>query len=91
MSHAEVLDMSAEELAHWQVYFQTYPFDDFKDYANFGNLLALLYNINRGDKPARDAFDFLPKFLTPDGKPMKQETLKNRVNLLKKIFKDKKP
>ena len=76
-SHAEVMDLGASELLHWQIYYSTYPFDDSKDYYLNANLMAMLYNVNRGERARpMDPGDFLPSFLHPEPAKTVSETIK---------------
>jgi hypothetical protein len=76
-SHAEVMDLGASELLHWQIYYNIYPFDDTKDYYLNANVLAMLYNINRGERMRPMApDDFLPTFMHPQPAKTVGETIR---------------
>lgn len=85
-SYDEILDLSANELLHWQVYYSMYPFDDVKDYLIAANTQSILYNSNRGEKAkALTPNDFMPEFLKKEALPTPEE-IDQRITILKDIF-----
>ena len=76
-SYDEILDLSVSELLYWQVYYSIYPFDDTKDYYLNANILAMLYNVNRGgNKKAATPADFLPTFMQEPNESSVSQTIK---------------